>query len=101
VSRIIFCALMAVSGLANQPEVPRRPACTAAIRGRFWPDVANSNPKAAGELARCGALDMCTTTNWRHKWLPVAVNVRQLGKTPQQPTPACAAVMAEYGERGR
>ena len=99
--RIIFCVVMAVSGLPNQTEISRRPACTAAIHGRFWPEAANSDPKAARELSHCGALEMCTTTTWRHKWLPVAVNIRQLGKTRQQPTPACAALIAEYGEPGQ
>jgi hypothetical protein len=98
---MIFCVVMAVSGLPNQTKTTRRPACTAAIDGRLWPEAANYHPKAARELSHCGALEMCTTTTWRHKWLPVAVNVRQLGKTPQQPTPACAALLAEYGGPGQ
>jgi len=99
VIRITFCVLMAASVLANQPEVSSKPACRAAIRGQFWPDAANSDPQAARKLSQCGALEMCTATTWRYKWQPVTVNVRQLGKTPQQPTAACVAVMAEFGER--
>jgi hypothetical protein len=44
---------------------------------------------------------MCTATPWRYKWQPVVVNVRQLGKTPQEPTAACVAVMEEFGERAQ
>jgi hypothetical protein len=44
---------------------------------------------------------MCTATTWRYKWEPVVVNVRQLGKAPQEPTAACAAVMEEFGERAQ
>jgi len=71
------------------------------LHGRFWPDAANDDVRAARRLAQCGVLDICTDTGRRYKWRPVAVNVRQLGKTPQAPTPACAAVMDEFGGNGR
>jgi hypothetical protein len=101
VNGIILCVVLAASGLTNQPEASRKPACKAAIRGQFWPVAANSDSGAARKLSQCGALELCTATVWRYKWQPVAVNVRQLGKTPQQPTPACAALLEEYGERGQ
>lgn len=96
---IILCILMVGSGLVNRPTVSKKPACKAAIRGQFWPEAANSNSTAMRKLSQCGALEICTTTTWRYKWQPLAVNVRQLGKTPQEPTAACAAVMAEFRER--
>jgi hypothetical protein len=99
VKRIVFCTLLCAIGLAEQPQASKKPACNAAMRGRFWPDQANSNPQAVRELSRCGALDICTGGNWRYRWRPVTVNVRQLGKTPQEPTAACAAVIAQFGEQ--
>jgi hypothetical protein len=98
--RIILCVLVAASGLAKEPDAIQKPACKAALHGKFWPDAANTDVKAAGRLAQCGALEICTTTGWRYKWQPVTVNVRQLGKSPQDPTPACVRVMEEYGEKG-
>ena len=97
--RIILCLLLSAGGLANTPQSPGKPACRAAIRGQFWPDAANNDSKAAVQLAQCGALEMCTSTAWRYKWQPVAVNVRQMGKTPQPPTAACAAIITEFGAR--
>ena len=99
--QIFLSALLVTSGLANRSEVPRKPACRAAIHGQFWPQAANTDPKAARKLSQCGALEMCTATTWRYKWEPVVVNVRQLGKAPQEPTAACAAVMEEFGERAQ
>jgi hypothetical protein len=100
--RIILCLLVAACGLAKEQEpTVQRPACRASNRGQFWPQAANSDPKAARALSQCGSLEICTTTTWKYKWQPVTVNVRQLGKTPQQPTAACAAVMSEFGEQGQ
>jgi len=101
VNGIIFCAVLAASGLVNQSEISRKPACKAAIRGQFWPGAANTDAKAARKLSQCGALELCTATRWRFKWQPVTVNVRQLGKAPQEPTPACVALVAEFSERDR
>ena len=95
--RIIFCLWIAAGCLAKEPEATQRPACHAAIHGRFWPEAANTDGIAARKLAQCGALDICTTTGWRYKWQPVTVNVRQLGKTPQEPSQACVAVLEEFG----
>jgi hypothetical protein len=50
-------------------------------------------------LAQCGSLEVCTAGAWKYRWRPVTVNVRQLGKKPQQPTAECVAVMAEFGGR--
>jgi len=95
--RIVLCMLVAASGIAKEQEAPvQRPACKAAIHGHFWPDAANTDVGAARKLAQCGALEICTTTGWRYKWQPVTVNVRQLGKAPQDPTPACASVIEEF-----
>jgi hypothetical protein len=33
---------------------------TFAIRGQFWPEVANTDRVAAGKLAQCGMLEMCS-----------------------------------------
>src|SRR5271165_980173 len=96
----ILCMVMAAGSLANRPQEFRKPNCTTAIHGRFWPEAANSDSRAARRLAQCGALEMCSG-KWRLKWKPVAVNIRQLGKDPQEPTAACVAVMAEYGEASR
>jgi hypothetical protein len=96
--RIMLCVLVAVCGIAKEqdPNI-QRPACKASIHGHFWPEAANTDVKAAHKLAQCGALEICTATGWRYKWKPVTVNVRQLGKAPQEPTSACASVMEEYG----
>lgn len=99
--RTILCVLLAAGGLAKDAETFARPMCSAAIRGRYWPESANSDARAARKLAQCGELDVCTRTVWRYKWESVTVNVRQLGKTPQDPTPACVAVMAEFGPKSR
>jgi hypothetical protein len=98
VKRIILCVAMAASVLAKDQEPSRRPACKAAIHGQFWPEAANTNSKAARQLAQCGALEICANTRWRYKWQPVTVNVRQLGKSPQEPSAACAAVIEEYSQ---
>lgn len=100
-NRIILCVLMAANCLAKEPEPTPKPACKAPIHGQFWPDAANSDGNAARKLAKCGALEVCTHTGWKYKWQSVTVNVRQLGKTPQDPTPACAAVMEEFGGKDR
>jgi hypothetical protein len=101
VKRIIPCVLLAASGLAVQPPVPGKAVCNAASRGRFWPEIANSDRRIAGKLSQCGVLEMCTMSRWRYKWRPVTVNIRQLGKTPQGPSPECAALMAEAIPRER
>jgi hypothetical protein len=94
---MMLCLLLSANVLARAPGNSSKPACRAAIRGQFWPQAANNDSKVAQKLSQCGALEMCSVTTWRYKWLPVTVNVRQLGKNPQQPTAACAAVMAEFG----
>jgi hypothetical protein len=101
VNGIIIGVLMFASSIGSHPDVARKPACNASIRGQFWPQAANSNAKAATELSHCGALEMCTTTTWKYKWRAVTVNIRQLGKTPQQPTAGCLAVMTEFREKGQ
>lgn len=89
----VLCLLVAATGLAGEQEpAALRPACRASTRGHFWPDAANSDPAAARKLAQCGTLEICTVSGWRYKWKPVTVNVRQLGKAPQELTPACASV---------
>jgi len=89
--------LLAAGALTKESEPIERPVCSAAIHGRLWPTTANTDYGAARKLAQCGSLDICTNTGRRYKWKPVTVNVRQLGKTPQEPTAACVAVMAEFG----
>lgn len=100
--RIVLCLLVAASGLAKEQEpVAARPACRPSIRGHFWPDAANNDSNAARKLAQCGALEICTVSGWRYKWKPVTVNVRQLGKAPQEMTPACASLREEFGGASR
>jgi hypothetical protein len=93
----LVAALLAAGGVAKVPEAVEKPACGGALHGHYWPEAANTDMRAARKLAQCGALEICTDTGRRYRWKPVTVNVRQLGKTPQEPTPACAAVMAEFG----
>jgi hypothetical protein len=93
----VLCVLLAAGALTKESKPIEKPACSAAIHGRFWPAAANTDYEAARKLAQCGALDICTNTGRRYKWRPVTVNVRQLGTTPQEPTAACVAVMAEFG----
>ena len=92
---------MAAGSLANQPPVSNKPACTADNHGQFWPDAANSDHTVADKLSRCGALEICSGHGRKYQWKLVAVNIRQLGKTPQEPTPECAAIAAEYGASQR
>ena len=87
--------VIAATALANEPQASKKPACNAQLRGHFWPEAANSDPQLARKLSQCGELEICSMATWKYKWRPVAVNVRQLGKTPQQPTAACSALMAE------
>jgi hypothetical protein len=101
VKRIILCVLVAAVGLAEQPRVAGKPVCNASARGRLWPEAANGDPRTARKLLQCGSLEMCTLGTFRYKWRPVAVNVRQLGKTPQGPTAECAALMAPVAGRDR
>jgi len=92
----LIAALLAAGGLPREIKPMDRPACSAALHGRFWPDAANTDMRAARKLAQCGVLEICTENGRRFKWKPVTVNVRQLGKTPQEPTAACAAVIDEF-----
>jgi len=100
VKRLILCVLVAAGGWAEQPQVqfPGKAACNAAMRGKFWPEAANNDPQMARKLSQCGSLELCTISNWRYKWRPVTVNVRQLGKARQEPSAECTALMAEHSE---
>ena len=89
--------LLAARAIALGSTPPERPVCSAEIHGSFWPEAANRNGRAARELSHCGALEICTSKGRRYRWQAVTVNVRQLGKMPQQPTAACAAVITEFG----
>ena len=93
--------MLAAGGLCRESKPTDRPACGAELHGRYWPDAANTDMHAARKLAQCGALEICTDAGRRYKWKPVTVNVRQLGKTPREPTPACVAVMDEFGGKTR
>ena len=90
---------MAAVAMAEQQSLPARPACNAASRGRFWPVAANSDPKAMRQLSQCGSLEICSLGMWRYRWKPVAVNIRQMGKTPLEPTAECSALMTEMNQR--
>ena len=94
---IVLSLLLSARAIALATKPPEKPVCRAQIHGRFWPGAANANGRAAQELAQCGALEMCTSRGRRYSWQPVTVNFRQLGKAPQEPTPACAALMQKYG----
>ncbi|HUA61569.1 MAG TPA: hypothetical protein VML19_22610 [Verrucomicrobiae bacterium] len=93
----LLAALLASGGIVKEAHPVDKPVCTTTIHGRFWPDAANADAGARRKLAQCGLLEICTDTGRRYKWKPVTVNIRQLGKTPQEPTPACAEAMVELG----
>ena len=57
-----------------------KPRCTAKLRGRFWPEAANSDRKLVSTLARSGQLEMCVVRVWRHRWEALTVHVSQLAK---------------------
>jgi len=96
VKRLIPCLVLAASGLANQSSIATKPACNSSLRGHFWPAAADSDPKLARRLSQCGSLEVCSVGRFRYKWQPVTVNVRQLGKSRQDPTPECAALIAQF-----
>ena len=78
---LILSFLLSLAGFAQQPEKPR---CNAEIRGQFWPDEANHNPKIARTLAKTGKLELCTVRTWRHRWEPVTVTLSDLIKKRDQ-----------------
>jgi len=63
--------------LLTAPSAPK-PACSAAIRGQFWPPEANRDPKLANRLAREGLLEICTQPYMRYRWKALSVHFRQL-----------------------
>jgi hypothetical protein len=71
------------AGTAAPTDV--RPACSKELAGQFWPDAANRDPELARILSRRGALEICTRTPWRYRWLSPTVSIRQLRRsgTPQ------------------
>lgn len=79
--RIARLAAMAVllSGLC-WAEQDGKPRCTAKLRGRFWPEAANSDRELVSTLARSGQLEMCVVRVWKHRWEALTVHVGQLGK---------------------
>jgi len=93
---ILMAAMVTAGSLPRGSRPVERPVCSVQLHGKYWPDAANADMRAARKLAQCGALEICTDTGRRYKWKPVTVNVRQLGKTPQEPTAACAALVEEF-----
>lgn len=57
-----------------------KPRCTAKLRGRFWPEAANSDRNLVSTLARSGQLEMCVVRVWRHRWEALTVHVGQLAE---------------------
>jgi hypothetical protein len=57
------------------------PACSAKLRGQFWPQEANENPVLLMRLARSGELRMCTRGTWLYRWESLTVHVNQLRKS--------------------
>ena len=61
-----------------------KPRCTAKLRGRFWPEAANSDRNLVSNLALSGQLEMCVVRVWKHRWDPLTVNTAQLAKEREQ-----------------
>lgn len=83
--RILRLAALAIplSGLclAGQDGKPR---CSAKLRGRYWPEQANSDARLAVTLARSGQLEMCAARVWKYRWETLTVHVSQLAKEREQ-----------------
>jgi hypothetical protein len=85
---MIFLLFCAGAGFAEQAE---RPSCNAQNLGRFWPDQANWDHAAAHRAEYCGQLLIRTRGTWTHRWQPLTVHVKQLGKSRKRPIPGCDA----------
>jgi hypothetical protein len=57
-----------------------KPVCNAANHGRFWPEAANSSRDSVRRLYKCGALELCSATNRRYRWILLSVHVSQAGR---------------------
>ena len=90
--RSIFTVAACVICIAGESE---KPQCNSRRQGELWPRVANVDSALRAKLNHCGQLEMCSFRVWRYRWMPVSVNVSQLGKTPQPVSPECQAVMDE------
>jgi hypothetical protein len=79
--RILRLAALAIllSGLCLAGQYGK-PRCSAKLRGRFWPEQANSDAKLALTLARAGQLEMCAVRVWKYRWENLTVHVSQLSK---------------------
>jgi hypothetical protein len=79
--RILRLTALAIllSGLCLA-EQDGKPRCSAKLRGRFWPEQANSDAKLAVTVARSGQLEMCAVRVWKYRWETLTVHVSQLAK---------------------
>jgi hypothetical protein len=66
-------------------DAPVRPACTAEIAGRYWPDEANDNPKFAAALMPYGLPEVCTLRDGKYAWHSMTIPVKQLRKAAKHP----------------
>lgn len=78
----LFLALLA--SLTEQPAkepAPPRPACSAEMRGKYWPMEANDDRALAQRLLREGRLELCTRGPWRYRWVSPTVRYQNLKTT--------------------
>jgi hypothetical protein len=71
----LFLALLAA--LSKDPA-PQRPACSAELRGKYWPMEANGDRVLAQRLLREGRLELCTRGPWRYRWISPTVRYTSL-----------------------
>ena len=58
--------------------------CSAKLRGRFWPEQANSDSNLAGTLTRAGDLEICAVRFLKYGWETPTVHISQLAKEREQ-----------------
>lgn len=75
------------AGFCFAADAPAKPACTADIAGRFWPDEANDNPIFAAALRPYGYPEICTLENRVYVWKSPTVSLDQLRKAASRKRP--------------
>lgn len=88
--RWMALVLISIAGLAAAEEAVK-PQCTAKIRGRFWPEEANTDQSVTRKAIKCGELQICTVRGIRHRWEYMTIHVSQLRSADPQPVSACVA----------
>lgn len=59
-------------------DAPAKPACSASLAGRYWPEEANGNRSFAAALAPYGFPEICTHVRGRWLWRSHTVSLGQL-----------------------